>query len=662
MPYVPEKMASIPDLLAPGATEIFLKITHEQYKKYLQPYFGKTIDMVFCDEPSMACFTADLPKVFRQKKGYDIEPYIDLIFTQHDKDTDIKTALIRIDYAEVMTELFQKRFLAPLHKWCKKNNLNFGGHFIREDLPSANALNPYLSGGYGNILQALKNMDIPGVDTIARQIFPSETAPNGSFAKYASSVAHQSGKELAFAEIFAVYGNGITPYQMKWVADFLMVRGINKFVPAYFMQKYYDTWLSGCRPHIGPHEPMWKYMHIFHDYLSRCCGLLSQGVSANKIAFYYDIRSIWAGGKYFKEAILQHNQITKELLEKHCGFDLTDDDSIANAKITNLGLQIGKAYYTTIVLPDTQFLSNATKQKLQEFQNLGGKVLKRNELSLAEQLITCSIPAENLRVTKRLTDDKAIYFLMNEGQSNLSLQITLPEKENIAICNPLDGSFSKLEINNGTFNANFAPGESLILLTNTIADTPIAKRTINKISLQDTEWTLKEVKKYYIKDNSYKQKNIHKKAQKCTLGNWSNMLGEDFSGEAEYSCNFLNNQNQCDAQIDFGDVRYACTLYVNNKKCGERFFPPYIFDIQLKKGVNHISLQVSNTFANALSSEKLLEEWQEKYKILEYEKTQRNFEKDSLSSGLLGPVNIFIKENNNLSNIPTTNSKDNKNF
>ena len=29
--------------------------------------------------------------------------------------------------------------------------------------------------------------------------------------------------------------------------------------------------------------------------------------------------------------------------------------------------------------------------------------------------------------------DKSIYFMMNEGQDKLSLQITLPEKENVAV-------------------------------------------------------------------------------------------------------------------------------------------------------------------------------------------------------------------------------------
>ena len=48
-----------------------------------------------------------------------------------------------------------------------------------------------------------------------------------NFPVYAASVAHQNAVRFAFTESFCVYGNGLTPAQMKWLIDYQYVRGIN---------------------------------------------------------------------------------------------------------------------------------------------------------------------------------------------------------------------------------------------------------------------------------------------------------------------------------------------------------------------------------------------------------------------------------------------------
>ena len=51
------------------------------------------------------------------------------------------------------------------------------------------------------------------------------TSMDVDFPKFASSAAHQNGTALALTESFGVYGNGLTPAQMKWLVDYQSVLG-----------------------------------------------------------------------------------------------------------------------------------------------------------------------------------------------------------------------------------------------------------------------------------------------------------------------------------------------------------------------------------------------------------------------------------------------------
>ena len=137
-------------------------------------------------------------------------------------------------------------------------------------------------------------MDVPGVDVIWRQLWPGGN--NHHFPKYASTVSHQSGLPWSLTESFAVYGSGLTPSQMKWISNYQYVRGINLSVLSCYPQSTKDWFLGGIRPMFGPGNPLWQYMDDYHGYLGRLGYLLSLGNPYIKIALYYPISDIWAGG------------------------------------------------------------------------------------------------------------------------------------------------------------------------------------------------------------------------------------------------------------------------------------------------------------------------------------------------------------------------------
>ena len=85
---------------------------------------------------------------------------------------------------------------------------------------------------------------------------------------------------------------------------------------------------------------------------------------------------------------------------------------------------------------------------------------------------------------------------------------------------------------------------------------------------------------------------------------------------------------------------------MNGKPLGQRIWSPYLFDVKgaLVKGVNKLEVVVTNTLGNSLSPDEVDELWAKKYPPRSpYEQHQRLFEKDTLESGLFGPVLLLGK-------------------
>ncbi|MEI8244490.1 MAG: glycosyl hydrolase [Lentisphaerota bacterium] len=647
--YHPEISAPYPDLLAQGVTEKFIELTHDAHRKIASLHFGKTIRFVFTDEPQMSptvpghrlTWTEGLDQVFRRKKGYSIEPYLSALVKETLEHESRELQQVRVDFQEVCGELFLKRFLLPIRKWCRANGLLSGGHVNNEDDPAGN-----IYGGYGNILQALRAMDLPGVDVIWRQLFPGKE--NFPFAKYASSAAHQTGNPLIVAEIFAVYGNGLQPDQMKWLVNYLLVRGVNLFVLSMIMQSSYNNWMCGCRPHYGDHEPLWKYMDIFHNALARSSYLLSRGKPYCRTAFYYDIRAIHADGKPKKEAIRHHLEISEKMLEKQCDFDYIDDSQLAAAKISSGILRIGKMCYDTLVLPPTEWMTRAAIKKLEDFKASAGKVIDFDNLEKIIPLLTITPQNRNIRVCKRIIGEKALYFLVNESEKTVRVKIELSEKESVVFCNPEDGIFYSFPSENGCFEWVFEPCSSAFFMTGVSADANLRKFNGKGDFLELNDgWNIRAVFRSKPGKHEYEYENLKTSAIPASTGDWRKFLGDDFSGDAVYSIDFGISAVLQNAVLDLGKVAYACSVVLNGKYLGKRFFSPHRFEIgeALRKGQNHLEVTVSNTFANALSPEGVKEYWRKNCPpISSYEDRQRVFEMDSLESGLFGPVKINIFE------------------
>ncbi|MBP5641262.1 MAG: hypothetical protein J6X55_17430 [Victivallales bacterium] len=645
-PYNTNGPAPYPSVIELDVTDKFIELTHEKWRKSMARHFGKTIKFTFTDEPNMPSYrpgsqltwTKDFAESFKKEKGYDITPFIPKLLEQEPSNKTIQK--IRVDFCDFRAKLFLERFLLPIRDWCRKNNLLSGGHLNGEDVPEGNVFY-----GYGHILQSLRALDVPGVDVIWRQLYPGEKPI--PFPKYASSAAHQNGSKCVLSESFAIYGDGMPANIMKWVIDYQLVRGITVFVFGYSFYESNGMFMTGIVPNFSETNTIWDFMAPLYSYAARIGSLLANGSPAVQTAVLYDIRAIWAGGNDGREAVKRHFDTAQKLLENQQDFDFIDDSQIASAHITSNGLmKIGKMSYNTIVLPTHKWMSQKALEKLEAFQDKGGCILDASSLSHAPK--TCVVTGKgnrNIRVTKRDYSDRSVYFFVNESyDSTVKATITLPDDaKNIVVCDTESGKFIEVPSKDGRFIWEFAPCGSALFMTNTVFDIP-APKPCKTISIPlDHGWELQKIATYragakQLEVIAEKSAPVH-----ASLGDWSQFLGESFSGKATYSISF-DCVTALKATLDLGKVCHYVSVKLNGKTLPQKFFAPFVYPVSLKKGTNTLEITVANTMNNTLSAkdvrQRIISEFPPQSP---YEDRLAVFDKDYHESGLFGPVSVSVQ-------------------
>ena len=118
------------------------------------------------------------------------------------------------------------------------------------------------------------------------------------------------------------------------------------------------------------------------------------------------------------------------------------------------------------------------------------------------------------------------------------------------------------------------------------------------------------------------------------------------TGTMSYETSFkLNNEElNSDWQVDLGHVNYACTVYLNNIEICKKLWAPYVISLPNEHLVqnNTLRVEVSNTLSNLFTSKEYLDQVDKIYSPegARYVKILENWERDTLSSGLLGPVKL----------------------
>jgi len=646
------------DLLNPKATRQFMDMVHEKYKNALGGHLGSTVTGIVTDEANIGyagrAWTDDLVEQFQKDKGYDIRDRLPSLFGGDSRE-DMQT---RVDYIDWVSSRWARAYFKQIQNWCHRNNISLVGELDADHDTAVSAARN------GNPLRMYRNMDIPAMDAIWRQIFPGKETHH--FPKMPSSAAHQERKPRVMSESFCVYGSGLTPEQMKWILDYQYVRGVNLFQPCLYQLSTKDFFQAGERPVFGPGNPLWKYMDAYGDYIARLSYVMTLGTPDIRTAVYCPFRDLWAG---LSEAGVSMDKAAITLLQSQCDYDFIDDDVLErdSSRIAGGELRVGPMSYNTICVPACQWMSEKSRRKLESFSLSGGKVLWIDgrpdspgpngsvaatvaELAGHVQPLVRVRPAnDKVRVSRRSLANGSLYLITNEDTKGISCTLEFDEQLPLTRLDPETGScFRPADATRSgdrwTLPLNLSYAGSCVLLFSAERLPLLPERADAGAVLLtlDSGWLCGKTRSYALGRHDIEVTELRDEALlPASLGDWRAQVGDGFSGDVEYTVEF-----QCSGDVakrahvlDLGEVRYACSVTLNGHDLGRRLWQPWSFAIdgKLKEGANKLSIIVTNTLANRYLTSRALDRFADKY-LGSYHKQAFTFERDSLSSGLFGPV------------------------
>ncbi|MBQ3823832.1 MAG: hypothetical protein II808_01350, partial [Clostridia bacterium] len=463
------------------------------------------------------------------------------------------------------------------------------------------------------------------------------------FPKFASSVAHQGKYPYALTESFAIYGSGITFTLMKKLVDYQYVRGINLLtMSCSFLDKTGKS-IVNARPNFHPGNPTFNKMRPFMEYTARLSYLLSRGKPTAESCLYFPIRDLWAKSDDYDRVIEENDGLAQKLIASRVEFDFVDDGAIENATVKDGLLVVGEMKYKRIYITLNAYMSEASRQKLREFEKAGGEIIRSGkDFDVDDSLACCEVASQNgnIKVLKRVIGDSELYFIVNEGRSSeekIVFKTALPCYSFSAE----DCSFKKLDVaasgGKTALSHNFDDWESLIVL---FTKEPVVfteeSRFENKVLAEIKECALEKVESYVITEKVIVRKAVKESPVPAAFGDWQKYLGADFSGTAKYS--FVYNAKEDAAAkakaVDLQSLANHCKLYLNGEYISEKAWAPFTFDIEgkLKVGRNIFEAYVTNTLANQYVTTRALDGYTDG--IGPYHAIAKEFEKQDTASGI----------------------------
>jgi hypothetical protein len=647
-----------PDLQNPEVGAAVVEMVYERHKQKFGDGTSDKMLWMYADEPTFGgidhnpvqefIWTPGLEKLFAEHYGYSIEPFLPELTDPALPPLSRKTAQARIDYFDLLAQLFETSYLQPVFEWCEQNNVAAGGHLLLEHDPRR-----FMEGGHGHLMRSLRHFHIPGIDSIFQESHPLKRSHH--FPKYASSIARQTGR-LCSSMPFGASSCAVTPAIFKWTIDHELVRGINLFLPWGYSPNA-DIHYQWSRPVFGHIGPLWNYMDIAYLYTARLSYLLSCGTPECRTAIYFDMRSIWAGEPWRSRAIEAQESIAQTLLNTQHDFDFVDDLALKEATVSPDGkLLVGKMAYDTLIIPEAEWMEPAAQQTVQRFITSGGTVL--NGGTPDTPLIRTATPQPGLRVCKRNLSGESIYFLVNEGNTPIEKSVLFSETASPDRLDPADGTitpeYAESKKDGLRIQLTLAPWESLIYRfkagagsKNRPAPAPDVTR---QISLSG--WTLRIAEQTVIHEDKIKNLCPDDPAiHPVEPGDWCNILSEDFSGTVEYKTEFCMEPDQINPEwiLDLGEIGCACSVYINGISAGRKLWAPFTFTLPaaVLTEKNILTVEVSNTLSNLFTSPDYLTRIDSIYSPAgaRYVHILEKWEKEARPSGLLGPVRLYSTRN-----------------
>lgn len=631
------------DGMNPQSTDLLIEAVYQPMYEHYSEYFGNIFKGFFSDEPyimhgpvlpakgdiryrGFMPFNSLVEERLTEKWGEDALLQIPSLFY----DVEGVSSNFRVLYMDTLSALYSENFCWRLGNWCRERNVAYIGHIIED-----NSQDVRCSSG-AHFFRALDGQDFAGIDLVLNQIVPGfsdisnavsyaiNIADNEFFhyelAKLGSSHAHIQPlkKGRAMCEIYGAYGWSEGIKMMKWIADHMIVRGINCFIPHAFSAITPD---NDSPPHFyeGGEYPQFKEFKLLSEYYNRMCTLFNDGLHKCKAAVYYRAESDWAGGKVGHE-----KSVCKLLSDNQIDFDIIPLDYLLPANAGNSSIVVNNEEYPCLIVPKSEFIPKSAWDKMVYFAENGvkiifaggypdffcegGKVTSDNENmveisydNLASYMrknglydIELSTAHKDLRYYRYVHDDAEIYMFFNED-------IRKACNTKVKLEGFSGGTYTEYDVllnkaakkhSDGEIELNIEPYNSTVIILGDVSvDLPESEEYKEQSRTKVSECydiSIAEGSEDYT-FTPYKNKS--------KLFNFTSKEGIfNFGGHIKYDTDVNLTKNE-DSRY-FLNLEYVgdtAAVSVNGKDMGLKIVPPFNYDITdgLCDGENKISIEVS---------------------------------------------------------------------
>jgi hypothetical protein len=439
-----------------------------------------------------------------------------------------------------------------------------------------------------------------------------------------------------------------TPLDIKGEANEHFLSGINQLIghgwPASPPQAGTPGWPFYAAGVFNDHNPWWPVMPDLSAYLHRVSFLLRQGTPVADVAVYAptdDARAAMrpGAGGYLNlwsavNAALPP-ALVPAILDSGYSFDAMDDGTLAEARARG---------YKVIVLPAVRWVPPATRDWLHEFVRGGGTIVAIDRLPEGQWPALQPVPVTGLPDALRAAvgpdvsltpavpeigfvhrdlGDIEVYFLANTSNRTHRVAAQFRSAAPYAeLWDPMTGSIERIDASSGRIALELEPYASRIVVFRARAGRAPLTSTRTVVASDDlrSPWSLTA--------GATAQSDV------ALPYSWADTAASRyFSGTAVYrhrwqaAPSFL--ASGVHVYLDFGPaaaiardaladgtmrgnsfaalvappVREAATVFVNDRRAGTLWAPPYRLEITpfVRSGSNDIRVEVYNTAINALA-------------------------------------------------------------
>ncbi len=318
-----------------------------------------------------ANWSPDLFAEFERRRGYRLQEELPALFGE---GTDERTARVKSDYRETLSDLMVEHFMPAWTAWCKRH-----GFLTRNQA----------HGSPGNLLDLYAAADIPETEMF-------HLDRNILISKLASSAAHVMGKRWVASETGTWLKEHFqeTLGELKKLVDELFLAGVNHII--YHGTCYspddapWPGWVFYASTQMNPRNPIWRDAPALNAYISRAQSVLQASRADHDILLYWPIYDLWHEPKGLNINMTVHRRewfekqavgaAAERLWRRGFTFDFVSDRGLKGVRATARGLETAGGAYRVVLVPACRYMPADTLETLLSLVRQGATVIFENDL------------------------------------------------------------------------------------------------------------------------------------------------------------------------------------------------------------------------------------------------------------------------------------------